>query len=62
MSSLSVESDVVTKFQGRASPVLGDTPAFSLFKSSKLSLTPDMCSWGPKPIAPLPVPGKSEVV
>ena len=33
-----------------------------LVKSSKLNLTPETWAWGPKPIAPLPVPGKTEVV
>ena len=33
-----------------------------LMTRSKQNLTPDTWAWGPKPIAPLPIPGKTELV
>lgn len=33
-----------------------------LLNKSQLNLTPDSWTWGPKPIAPMPIPGKTELV
>jgi myo-inositol 2-dehydrogenase / D-chiro-inositol 1-dehydrogenase len=48
---------------GRESAYTGRAIKYDwLMKSSRQNLTPDVWAFGPKPIAPLPIPGKTELV